>query len=136
MTGGPFLYYYAVLPALYYSLVLPLYYVGYFLVIFLPYYLIVVPLKFIGYYIGVGFVKLMEYLATFGILKSIVTSSGSTIYKVLSTPFIEFVLKPLQFIFGEVEAKYAIGLIIVPFVLVTITAIVKAIKKCRKADEK
>lgn len=136
LVAFPYIYNYVVLPVLYYLIVVPLYWIGNYLLVKAPYYVFVVPIKYIGYYIGVGIAKLLEFLAQFGMLKSVVQKGGSTIFKVVSAPFFEFVFKPLKLIFGEDKVEYVIGLILVPFVLVIIAAIISSISKCCKPKDK
>lgn len=132
MVAGPFIYKWFGMKALYYVICVPIYWVGYFFVYLIPYYLIYVPI----YYIGVGFVMLKDWLATFGLLRSVVTTGGSTAFKIVSAPLYEFIYKPLGFIFGEDKAEYVILLMLVPFVLVLLAAIVSGIKKCCTRGDK
>lgn len=95
LVAFPFIYNYVVLPVIYYLIVVPLKWIGSYVLVKAPYYVLVVPIKYIGYYIGVCSVKLIDFFAQFGMLKDVVQTGGSTIFKVVSAPFLEFVYTPL-----------------------------------------
>jgi len=98
--GGPFFWYYAGFTGLYYVTLWPAYWILYFFFVLVPYWLLVIP----GSYIVLGIQKLFAYLLSFGVFKSVVTGGGNTLYTMVSVPFIEFVYKPIQFIFGKDKA--------------------------------
>lgn len=152
LFGGPYIWYYVLFPAAYYvgyipvyyviwvpikyigfyCIIVPIYFVGYCLLYLAPYYVLYIPGKFLAFYV----VELYNYLASIGILVSFVKTVYNTVCEVVKAPFNEFVYKPLAFVFGAEEAKYSLVLIVVPFVLVMISAIVNKISKaCRKSDK-
>jgi len=100
IAGGPFFWYYLGFTGLYYVTLWPAYWILYFFFVLVPYWLLVIP----GSYIVLGIQKLFAYLLSFGVFKSVVTGGGNTLYSMVSVPFIEFVYKPIQFIFGKDKA--------------------------------